>query len=421
MKTKYNISYTVKNDLCLGCGLCHDECPTKSIRISEKNGLYVPIVDNASCINNKGCHKCSTICPGLGIDLSAISNTLFGNDTSKKYNNLVGWYISTYSGHANNYETRYHGASGGCLTAFLSYLLDNGHITAAVVAENDLSQPFLNKTRLIKKSEDLYKARSSKYCPVSFEGIINQIKEERGKVAVVGLPCVIQGFRKAEMHDARLKEHIFCYLGLYCSCGRSFNLTDFVLNEYRLNKKELKYFQYRDNGCLGNLVAKDAKTTVDIPFQLYYHPLRSFFIPNRCHLCVDHYAELADFSFGDIHWGNFKEDQVGVNSIVVRNESMLEFLQEAVKTEYLTLNPLTEQELVLCQRAAIQKKSMVGGYLRFMKQIGCVIPEYDIDFLPYNYCRAIITHLFIKMQMFVGRHHSLWWLIKVLKRKGKIS
>lgn len=34
---KKNISYTVENDLCLGCGICQDACPLHAMSWTEKS------------------------------------------------------------------------------------------------------------------------------------------------------------------------------------------------------------------------------------------------------------------------------------------------------------------------------------------------------------------------------------------------
>ncbi|WP_295098273.1 Coenzyme F420 hydrogenase/dehydrogenase, beta subunit C-terminal domain [uncultured Fibrobacter sp.] len=415
-----NINYTTSNNLCLGCGLCSDACPTNSINMKVVNGEYRPIVNSSSCINSKGCHRCSMVCPGVGIALNQIGLKKFGIYDECRHHNLIGFYSKAYSGYALDYETRFHGASGGLLTAFIAFLLDKKFISAAVVAENDLSQPFLNKTILIHNSGDLYKARSSKYCPVTFEGIVKQIKQEQGQVVVVGLPCVMQGFRKFEENDAKLRGKILGYLGLYCSCGRTFNLTEYVFRQKGIDKEKLNYFQYRDEGCLGSLVAKTDKEFRE-EFQLYYHPLRSFFIPNRCQFCIDHFSELADLSFGDIHYGKYKDDKVGINSLVVRNLKFDSLLRAAVNEGYIHLEALSEEELVGCQASAPKKKGRVGGVLKFARLIGLKVPEYDVPLTNFVYWKSVAYYLFAKTQMFIGRRRYLWWIIPLFMKKEKVD
>ncbi|SHL04748.1 Coenzyme F420-reducing hydrogenase, beta subunit [Fibrobacter sp. UWH5] len=415
----YNVSYTKKNNLCLGCGLCSDACPTGSIEIKPVNGEYRPFINESTCNNSKGCHRCSMVCPGVGVQINGIGKEKFGNSESN-YHKLIGWYKEAFSGHALDFETRFHGASGGILSAFVAYLLDKKIISAVVVAENDMSRPFLNKTVLVHDSKELYKARSSKYCPVTFSGIIKQVKQEEGQVIIVGSPCAIQGFRKYEKIDSKFRDKVFGLFGLYCSCGRSFNLTEYVFKKRKIEQDKLTYFQYRDEGCLGSLIARTDREYKE-EFQLYYHPLRSFFIPNRCQFCIDHYSELADMSFGDIHYGKYKDDKIGVNSLVVRNAKFSDLLRSAANDGYIKLDPLSEEELIKCQHSAPKKKGRVGGVLRFAKTLGLKVPEYDVELKNYSYIKSIAYYLFAKSQMFVGRRRWLWWIIPFVAKKGKVD
>lgn len=416
-----NINYTVKSNLCLGCGLCVDSCPTNSIHMTIVNGEYRPVVNDLTCNKSKGCSKCTTICPGLGIELEKFGQKLFGSLSPINHNYLVGYYSRAYCGYATNYETRVHGASGGMVTAFLSFLLDKKYVSSVVVVENDLSQPFLSKVVLAHSSTELAKARSSKYCPVKYDGIVNAIKKENGKAIIVGLPCVIHGFRKYEKTDPKFRNMVFGYFGLYCSCNRSFNLTSYILKKHNIRKEDISYFQYRDNGCLGNLTILGKNVNIDIPFGLYYIPLRSFFIPERCQLCVDHYSELADVSFGDIHYGAFKEDKIGVNSIVVRNDRFRELLDEANTCGYVQTEELSEDILVKCQVVAPNKKGRVGKILKVRNILGLKNPEYDIIFDKSPILSAIIYYAFVRFQMFIGRRTWLWWMIPILSKKGNID
>lgn len=51
---KKNISYTVENDLCLGCGICQDACPLHAIEVKAIKGTFSPIVNEEICANGKG-------------------------------------------------------------------------------------------------------------------------------------------------------------------------------------------------------------------------------------------------------------------------------------------------------------------------------------------------------------------------------
>ena len=254
MNITTNINLAVKNNLCVGCGICTTSCPTNSIKMIVTKGQHVPEVDYNTCISDKGCKKCLTVCPGIEVALKGIGDNCF-SQVKAEYKEKTGYYYSSYSGYSLDNEIRFRSASGGLVTQFLIFLLEKGYISGAIVTTFDNNQPLMSKTIIAHSKEELIAAKSSKYAPVSFENIIEQIKIKEGQFIIVGLPCHIHGFRKYENIDKKFKEKIFGYLGLYCSGGRSFYLTEYVFKNLGIKRERLSYFAYRDNGCLGSLNA----------------------------------------------------------------------------------------------------------------------------------------------------------------------
>ncbi len=251
-----NINYTLRSDLCTGCGICEDACPKGAISTIVKDGRFVPEVDDSMCINSSGCHRCHDVCPGIGVNLLGIAKECF-TDRNVKEDKMCGKYIQCFTGYSNDYDIRYHSASGGMVSAFLIWLLENNKIDGAVVTRFDKENPLLVDSFVATTRNDIISARSSKYSPVSLHSTAKSIKNAIGtRYVVVGLPCHIQGFRKLMSIDKVLKGKIIGLFAIYCSCGRTFYLTENVFKERGINKKQLTYFQYRDEGCLGKMVAK---------------------------------------------------------------------------------------------------------------------------------------------------------------------
>lgn len=417
-----NIKYTISNNLCTGCGLCEDTCPTKAITIKIKNGQFIPHIDSSLCNNKKSCHKCYDICPGIGIKLNQIASEKFSDDNIH-YHNLIGYYQECFSGYSTNLNIRYHSASGGVLSQFLIWMLQKKIITGAVVTSCDPKQKLLVHTYIAHTEEEILAARSSKYTSVSLNQIIQKIKEENGKFIIVGLPCHIQGFRKYEKKDNKFKEKILGYFGLYCSYGRTFNLTEYVFKERGIDQSSLKYFAYRDEGCLGSLVAeginkqKNKSFKIVEKYQDYYHPLRSFFIPRRCLFCIDHCSELADVSFGDIHIPPYIEDKIGVNSLIVRNKTFLDFIKMARADKYLHLDTISAETVVKSQKVIYFKKMRTATYLKLDKLFRHKVPIYDIQLKDDKPIKSIIAYFITLIQIYIGGHKKLWFLIKPLKKK----
>lgn len=115
-----NILFTLKNNLCTGCGICEDICPTHSITIKRKQGEYRPVLNKNKCLGNK-CGRCLKVCPGAEIDIPSLTQELFPTIKQDKY---IGRYYSTYTGYSKDKDIRLHGASGGLVSQFLIFLLE---------------------------------------------------------------------------------------------------------------------------------------------------------------------------------------------------------------------------------------------------------------------------------------------------------
>lgn len=428
-----NITYTLHHDLCLGCGICQSTCPSNAINIIVNKGRFIPQVDETKCKNDKGCHRCHDVCPGLGVNLQHIAKEQFADEQTKT-DKWVGHYLKCFTGHSNDEDIRYHCASGGMVSQFLIFLLEKGYIDGAVVTAFDPKNELLVRSYIAHNREKVLQAKSSKYAPVSLHGMAQAIKQENGtKYVIVGLPCHIQGFRKLEIIDRKFREKIAGYFAIYCSSGRTFYLTEHVFKERGIRKENLIYFAYRDEGCLGSLVAKQQRgirvansnsetalykenEVYKERYQSYYHPLRSFFIPRRCLFCIDHYGELGDVCFGDIHIKPYMDDKIGVNSLVVRKQEWLDLLEEAQSEGFITLDEIPVETLNASQQMAGKKKGRNERFIVLNKRLGRVMPEYDVPLPDKTGLKTVLDYLQNRAQQFLGRHKSLWWLVSKLKK-----
>ena len=209
------IDFAKFNNLCIGCGICEYVCPTDAISFSKSKGLNFPLIDNNKCINSKGCNKCYIVCPGVEVRFKNIAATVFKDSVIKDHE--IGNYLKCFTGYSNNYEIRYHSASGGILSEFLIFLLENNYIDGAVVTAFEPTDEFLLTSYIAKTREDIIRARSTKYAPVIFNKVIDDLKKDSGtRFVIIGIPCHIHAFRKYELMDKKFKNKITGYFGLYC-------------------------------------------------------------------------------------------------------------------------------------------------------------------------------------------------------------
>ena len=402
MKFKPSIEWVVKNNLCLGCGVCEDACPVHAISFTEKHAVNVPQVDINLCLNSKsGCSRCFDVCPGHGIDLIIKSQNYYG--AANNYDDYIGPYISCYTGWSNNYDIRYHSASGGILSHFLIYLLEEHIIDGAVVTKFSDVNPLRTTSFIATNRNEILSAKSSKYCPVSLNGIIRKIKAFSGKVVIVGLPCHIQGMRKTATLDKKFREKVAGYFAIYCSSSRNFKAIKFLLKVHNVDPHDVKEFAFRDDGCLGSMKIHTSQKTVTEPYIMYYSKLRSYFKPRRCSFCLDHYGMLADISFGDIHLAPYF-NEIGVNSVIVRNPKFEQYLQQAEKSGDITLKCINCKEVNKSQQMMYKNRDIsVPFFLKFEKLLGRKVPQYDLNLPNKFWLKGFRYWMSFTVQRLIGK------------------
>ena len=411
-----NITHTLHNHLCLGCGLCEDICPKHCITIQRKDGEHRPVFDESQCLGDK-CGRCLKVCPGVGIKMKSDAESLFASEETRQ-DKYIGRYVSLYTGYSLDEDIRYHSASGGMVSQFLIYLLDKEIIDGAVVTGFSEEDHLTPVSYIARTKEDVIKARSSKYCPVALNKVGNEIAGAEGKYVIVGLPCHIQGFRKRAKIDRKFREKVIGYFSIYCSSNRTFYAQDYLLRKYRVKRENVSYFAYRDNGCLGSMcIQQQDGPESGIPYNRYYGALRSFFKPRRCLTCIDHYGELADVCFGDIHIKPYSNDKTGISSWIVRNTYFDALFKEAEKEGYIKMDALEAHTLNESQKAMLYpKKRKVNALMKLDKIKGRALAEYNVS-LPIPQWKDYVSILITNAQRFIGRHRSLCFIIDYLYDK----
>jgi coenzyme F420 hydrogenase subunit beta len=435
-----NIVYTLKNHICTGCGICEDVCPKQAITIVRTKGEHRPALDPTLCLGNK-CGRCLKVCPGVGVNLASIAKERF-TDAQVQEDKYIGRYVALHTGYSLDEDIRYHSASGGMVSQFLIYLLDKKLIDGAVVTGygDDHISPM---SYIARTAEEVINARSSKYCPVALNKVGNEIARiGGGKYVIVGLPCHIQGFRKRAAIDRKFREHVVGMFSIYCSSNRTFYGQDWLFRHYGVEKKDIKYFAYRDEGCLGKLTIlhggkgeefpspRTMKTStrcreseslkkISIPYTSYYGPLlRSFFKPHRCLMCIDHYGELADVCFGDIHIEPYNQDEVGISSWITRTAYWEEQFQQAAKEGYIHMDDVPAKVLNDSQSTMLYpKKRRAQAVANIDRLLGRKSPVYDKAFEKPR-LKDYISEVVCLAQQFVGKRKYLWFLIDLIN-KGK--
>lgn len=407
---KQSVQYTLQNDLCVGCGICEDICPSKAISTIIHNGRLLPTINVSLCKNEKGCHRCMDSCPGIGCDLVHKASDLF-QSVSIIEHRYIGKYLKCFSGYSTEETIRLKASSGGVLTHFLIWLLENKKIDGAVVTKFAKNEPLYVKTFIATTKEEIIASMGSKYAPVSYHETITNIKSAKGsRYVIIGLPCHIHGFRKVLEFDKQFRQKIVGLFSLFCSGTQTFNYTEYIVRCLGGTIEKLDYLAYREGNPSGMVVYGNDFAFLK-EYEKYNLPLKSTFYPRRCLLCVDMFGELADLSFGDIHTDIKEEAGDGISAIIARSQQWLGLLLNAKSDGALFLNEITVDRLLQRRKMAKIKKTRNASFVALLKNVHRVVPEYGSSYNTKVKINIALRYTIMRIKQFIGSHKKLWFLL----------
>ncbi len=406
----------VKHKLCTGCGTCAGICPHDALdmAIDAKRGCYVPELDENRCTE---CGWCYDACPGHGVDFDGLSVALFGEEASEDI--ALGRYLGCYIGSATDKEVRYNSSSGGLVSSLLIFALETGLIDAALVTRMRRANPLRPEPFLARTKEEVLSAAGSKYCPVAADVVLKEVLAHEDKVAVVGLPCHIQGVRKAEECIPKLKKQIRLRISIACSLDYSFLGTERFLKVLGIAPADIETLHYRGRGWPGSMVLrlKDG-TERTAPLAEYYRQLGPYSL-RRCTLCSDMLGELSDLSCGDAWIPEvMRTDKLGSSFVVSRTCAGEEFLQAAASHEVVELSELGLQELLTSQGHALFKKRKLEARMSLFRWCGQRVPDYNQRLLTPTRADYVNTVKFYAARYAMsGNHRILQGLLHLMRRR----
>ena len=387
------VKVLANESLCTSCGTCSGICPQGAIQLirDERRGILLPYVDEEKCTN---CGLCLEVCPGREINFIKMNWEVFGKIPRDPF---IGNYIRCYIGYARDLRIRLNGASGGIITALLLFLLEEEIIDGVVVAVmREYTKP---KPYVIRKPKDLLAAQGSIYMPVPMGTIIKYIMRHEERYAIVGLPCHIEGLRKAERLFRELRERIILRVGLFC--GGIINLLghSFILRKMKVDVNNVKNIKYRGRGWPGyiRIILRDRKEK-RVPFIIFWSLVYPFFLPIRCILCLDPTNELADLSCGDAWLPEIiKRDRIGTSLIITRTKKGDELVRRAIEKHYIEAVETTASDVIRSQGTGLLYRKIDNVVRRYMlKKLGLQVPKYVYPYSRSNitsYLRTFITYL----------------------------
>ena len=370
-KTNLNnvINVTVKNDVCIGCGMCAGICPHRALEMRwSQYGELIPNAISACTPNCEMCLKCCPFCD-QDTDQDQIAKEIFGGTTDIRRTQETGYYMACYAGYSLRNDQRRKGTSGGMVTWFLETLLERKLVdgVVCVVPDKTSGADRLFRYAILRDIKDIRDAAKSKYYPVEISEVIRTIlaEKEEQKYAIVGLPCLIYALNLATQRIPKLRRRVVFKLALVCGqlpnrfyteclaleSGIAVNTLQTV--DYRIKEKTRRAGNYLFQAYNTQGIAGQSIYWIALPSYLWHN---SFFIHNACNYCDDVYGETADVSFMDAWLPEHESDPQGHTLIIARTPDAKNLLEIGIRKKSCNLKPITIDKVIQSQAGGIRKK-----------------------------------------------------------------
>lgn len=416
-----NLKDIVRNNLCLGCGLCAINPAASSeyvkMNYSSTKGHNVPRIKSIDSENAKFGFD---ICPGKGYDIESLAKQY---KLGKLYHADIGYYheANVVQGSQSIFSEK--ASSSGIMTQLVDYLLQKDLIDKAIVTRFEYTDKGpIAKAFLASTIEELIDSQGSKYCPVDFSEIINKIASiKNNRFALIGTPCQIAAVREIQKYKTDLGIQFF--IGNFCGGYKSNNNLRRLIKMNGFKLGSVTSFRFRGGGQPGSLRIASSEKEIEIPYPEYvkrtgYSKLK------RCHLCVDATAELADFSCGDAWIGKYIESGAPTSIVISRNKNASDILKQMNEARLITLSHINIEEVVRSQHGNIaSKKYRQFGRLKLYRSLGIKVPKIVEGYKMSDYSlrtemNVLLSHkvkfLFEKLRLFQLFYYRNTLLRKVM-------
>ena len=347
----------VNMNKCVGCALCSDICPTKSITmIMSPEGFVYPRINDSTCIH---CDLCYKKCP--------VSQPRIENRP-----------INAYVLKDVNLESRKKSASGGAWAVTARKILESGGVCAGVKLNEKLDAIF----DLCESVDCIDEYRDSKYIQSNTNHIYERVStllKENKMVFVTGLPCQIAALH-SYLGELAMSDNLFlCDLVCHGVPSPAVFHRYISLLEKNAGKKINKiYFRDKTNGWNKSnirVVYHDGSEEVILRknsefFKGFGH---NIIFRKCCHKCdFKAFNSYADITIGD-YWGIQKiypdlDDDTGCSMLLVKTEKgkrLVEMIENDVILQETTV------DFALETHPKLEKSSVCGLYRDcFFKYLG---------------------------------------------------
>ena len=334
----------IQQGLCVSCGACVDFCP------------YFQYIDG-KVVALDACEaetkRCENVCPRTDL----FNDSLERIKRRSKAKHPLGPSKKIILACSQDPEILAAAQYGGVVSSILALALEENLVDAAVVvSKGNGGSPC---GRLIQTQSEILDCAGSRYTASASLAMINRNeKNEKGILAVVGLPCQMEALARMEDLPGQEKdvaERIRLRIGLFCTWALSYRDLMRFLKQKGVYQEVKKY-------DIPPPPATVLRVLIDQEWQEF--PIEEIrpFIQKGCSLCQDMTAEFADISVGMV------EGVERMNTVIVRNDIGTKIIDQALDKKMIEVSEISESQLKHLEFAADKKRRQGRAMKEEMKR-----------------------------------------------------
>lgn len=392
----------IDGDYCSGCGACAAVASDALTMSFDAYGRLQPQVKSATVASNA---DVLAVCPFAdgNPNEDRLGSELFASDGT--YHDRIGYYHATYAGYVTEPDFRDRGSSGGMGTWIVQELFNRGlvdrviHVKQHQPNEGDAS---LFRFEISDSTPEIRRGAKSRYYPVEMSQVIQEVKQQPGRYAIVGVPCFIKAIRLLAKQDPVIKERLRFGVGLVCGHLKTSHFADMFAWQSGIEPGNLTSIDFRKKipgqnanqygvETIGNSQGKTI-SAIKSNYELYgYLWGHGFFKYQACDYCDDVVAETADVTVGDAWLPQYVEDSQGTNVVVVRNPIIQELITAGMASGRIHLDTISADDVARSQDAGLRHRREGLSYRLHLKDLAG-------DWRPQKRVQAQASHLNRKWQ-----------------------
>ncbi|GAB4531195.1 MAG: Coenzyme F420 hydrogenase/dehydrogenase, beta subunit C-terminal domain [Pleurocapsa sp.] len=377
----------VNGGYCSGCGACAAVVNSPLKMALDNYGRLQPTKKEEVEANNA---QVLAVCPFSDESLNEdrIGEELFSSDCT--YHDRIGYHLATYAGYVTEKDFRDRGSSGGMGTWILNELLNQNLIDEVIHVKQhqpDENDPRLFRFEISDSIAEIRRGAKSRYYPVEMSEVINLVRQQPARYAIVGVPCFIKSIRLLAKQDAVIGDRIKFCIGLVCGHLKTTRFADMFAWQCGIEPGNLQAIDFRKKMPQQNAnqygvemigTGQEGKIkAIKSNYELYgYLWGQGFFKYPACDYCDDVVAETADVTVGDAWLPQYVQDSEGTNVVVVRNPIIQESIEAGMRSGRLRFDVITADDVAQSQDAGLRHRREGLAYRLYLKdQAGLWRPQ----------------------------------------------